>query len=607
MEPMMKRFRSIFFLLIAIGFLSACRSESGQSNYEPNLKYTPYVQSLTAVNPQDYLYLFDYDNQAPLDIQGTKQWQENGATWIDLSYASPHGGRVPATLVIPPGKGPFAAVILMHGMPSDRQSLAPLAGLYANFHAVALLIDAPFNRPEYAKRKWVDGNPLDFTGQDRQDQIQLIVDLRRGVDLLASHPKVDPARLAYIGGSYGGAMGGLLAGVEHRLKAYVLVVGDGGLVSHLTGFDDANSYPLGTFFRLPMESRQAWVDLMWPIEPINYVGQATPAALLFQNGTRDGSVLPADAVRFQQAGSQPKKTLWYNFTHNMMGERQVLEDQLEFLQDHIGVGTLVIRPGFGPNYLWLDRAFLAWALLALISLGWVVWDVIKNLHLPLGARLFWISLVLLAGPLGLLIYLLVRRNRIMGSWQAVLVEAAGSVTPTILAYLVILFLIILVPAFQSNYFLQILLVFALPLLLGSVFFQGWLLAPVIHKGYLRTLLQRFPHAWVAANVGIGGMVIVSPLVNWFFRTYGFMTLFSWAMVAIFMLVAAGALVAILLLSLYEGWAVQRGFRAWGVLMAGEGEVITPSWRKLWWWILLSFTVPLGGVFASMWLTRLISS
>lgn len=45
-------------------------------------------------------------------------------------------------------------------------------------------------------------------------------------------------RIGYIGVSYGGAMGGLLAGVEHRISAYALVVGDGGLVTHSTGPDD---------------------------------------------------------------------------------------------------------------------------------------------------------------------------------------------------------------------------------------------------------------------------------------------------------------------------------------------------------------------------------
>jgi cephalosporin-C deacetylase-like acetyl esterase len=64
-----------------------------------------------------------------------------------------------------------------------------------------------------------------------------MVDLRRGVDLLTQHQKVDPARISYIGYSYGAAMGGLLAGIEPRIKAYGLMVGDGGLVNHFMDGD----------------------------------------------------------------------------------------------------------------------------------------------------------------------------------------------------------------------------------------------------------------------------------------------------------------------------------------------------------------------------------
>jgi hypothetical protein len=56
-----------------------------------------------------------------------------------------------------------------------------------------------------------------------------------------------------------------------------------------------------------------------------------------------------------------------------------------------------------------------------------------------------------------------------------------------------------------------------------------------------------------------------------------------------------ALVAMLLLLPYESWAVRRGFRAWGVLAAGDGVVTTPSWHKLWWWIPLSYATLIGGL------------
>jgi hypothetical protein len=68
----------------------------------------------------------------------------------------------------------------------------------------------------------------------------LIVDLRRAIDVLEVRPDVKTDQLAYFGVSYGAAMGGLSAEVEDRIKASVLAVDDGGLVSHFAGPDDTD-------------------------------------------------------------------------------------------------------------------------------------------------------------------------------------------------------------------------------------------------------------------------------------------------------------------------------------------------------------------------------
>jgi hypothetical protein len=57
-----------------------------------------------------------------------------------------------------------------------------------------------------------------------------------------------------------------------------------------------------------------------------------------------------------------------------------------------------------------------------------------------------------------------------------------------------------------------------------------------------------------------------------------------------------ALAAMLLLSLYEAWGGRRGYQAWIILARGEGEVISAPWKKVWWWILLSYIVLVGGLF-----------
>ena len=344
--------------------------------------------------------LFDYDQQVPLDIQQVGTGHSEGITAYDLTYASPKGGRVPATLLVPDGGGPFAGLVLMHGLPSNRSEMSQQATAYAGMGAVVITIDAPFARPENAGR-----DALLLTEQDREEQIQLIVDLRRAVDLLLSRPEVDPQRMAYIGVSYGGAMGGLLAGVENRLKAYMLLVGDGGLVTHLTGPEDRR----GGIYGLADSRREAWLEAMWPIEPIHYVGRAAPAALLFQNGTVDTLVPPADGLRYQQAGSEPKTMLWYKSGHGLLS--QATDDEVGWLDDHIGVGELVLlQPSFRVSALRIDRVLLVWLALTIGALFYLIWALWRDRARHWGNMLVWSLVVLFFGPLGLLAYLYLYRR-----------------------------------------------------------------------------------------------------------------------------------------------------------------------------------------------------
>jgi len=269
------------------------------------------------------LKLFEYDPAAPLDPQVASVEKRQGYTLQQLTYASPKGGRVPAFLSIPDGRGPFPGVLLLHGLPGSAQGMLPEAERLARSGAISLAISAPFAR---SHRIGVQQG-LNFDERDRDEQIQLIIDLRRGVDLLLSRPDVAKDRLGYVGISYGGSLGGLLAGVERRIKAYALVVGDGGMVSHLTG----NGY----LKSLPPQRVKRWLAAMEPIEAIRWVGRAAPAHLLFQNGRSDTIVPPADGRAYQEAGSEPKKLLWYDAAHSLNDE--AVRDRHTWLAEQIGI------------------------------------------------------------------------------------------------------------------------------------------------------------------------------------------------------------------------------------------------------------------------------
>src|SRR5690348_10441645 len=57
---------------------------------------------------------WQYDRSSPLDVQETGAEHRGNITIQEISYASPKGGRVPAYLVVPNGKGPFPAVLWGH-------------------------------------------------------------------------------------------------------------------------------------------------------------------------------------------------------------------------------------------------------------------------------------------------------------------------------------------------------------------------------------------------------------------------------------------------------------------------------------------------------------
>ena len=266
--------------------------------------------------------LFAYDAGAPLDLQQTVESTSNGVQVSAISFSSPGGGSVTGLLFDPVTRSSLRpGIVLMHGMPGTARQMTGQGQLFAEHGAVAIAINAPFARR--------GGQAVGFSTQDRAEQIQLIKDLQRAVDVLRARPNVDRERIAYMGISYGGAMGALFVGIERRLKAAVLVVGDGGLVSHFTGPEDAN-FMAG----LPCATRVTWFDAMTPIEPIRFVGQAS-AALLLQSGRSDDLVPSADAEALHAAAPASRTVRWYEAGHGL--NQQAVFDRMDWLQGQIGI------------------------------------------------------------------------------------------------------------------------------------------------------------------------------------------------------------------------------------------------------------------------------
>jgi dienelactone hydrolase len=232
--------------------------------------------------------LFAYDSRAPLAVRIESTLTRGDVTVRALSFSVEGSTRLGAYLVAP--KRPAASVpgvLYVPGRRQTREFFLSEAVALAGRGAVALVVgDLPSRYPTFNQG---DGAVLN----------RRVVALRRAVDLLTVQPGVDRTRLAFVGHSDGAELGGILAGVDRRMAAYVLMSG-GGI------WDRSND--------------AAYNRVIARNDADNYIGHAAPAALFYQSGLSDQFVPDSDGVRYQQRGSEPKTVRWYDADH-MLNEQ----------------------------------------------------------------------------------------------------------------------------------------------------------------------------------------------------------------------------------------------------------------------------------------------
>ena len=276
--------------------------------------------------------LFAYDATAPLNLKKTLDSTNNGVVFSTISFDSPAGGQATGIMNEPVGRtGLRPGMVVMHasGSPTGPVQGARVAMFevrtLAQRGAVVIAIDAP-----YARRGGWSPPVLPPEMRDRPEQIQLMKDLQRAVDVLLAHESVDPARIAASGYSWGGMAAVHFVGIERRLKAAVITAGYGGTVTAAT-----NKVLLPYLATVSCEARNAWLQHMTPIEPIRFIPGASPTALLFQIARYDTAVPLEDAEAAYEAASAPKEVLYYDTGHGL--NAQANQDRFSWLSKQIGI------------------------------------------------------------------------------------------------------------------------------------------------------------------------------------------------------------------------------------------------------------------------------
>lgn len=290
------------------------------------------VSILVAQSYDELVRRFDYDRSAPLDVREAGVEHRGSVSIHNISYASLKGGRVPAYLVSPQGRGPFAAAIWGHwywgnSPQRNRTEFLEEAVVMAKSGLVSLLFDGPIARPGHS----TDPDPLNE--KQIEDRIQTILDVRRGADLLLARNDVDPARIGYIGHSYNATTGGYLSGIDRRFKAFVLMAGTLSDKVDLESkeYQDARQ-------QIGPEKWDAFIQKWEWLDPGLFTPHAAPAVIFMQYARQEDYLTVERARHYAAIVSEPKKFKVYETNHALNAEAR--HDRVEFLHEQLRLGPI---------------------------------------------------------------------------------------------------------------------------------------------------------------------------------------------------------------------------------------------------------------------------
>jgi dienelactone hydrolase len=283
----------------------------------------------------DLLPRFDYDSRAGLEMRETDVQKRGNIRLIELNYAGASGSRVPAYLLIPPGNGPYPAIIwghwLMKGSPlANKDEFLDEAVILARSGVVSLLIDAPQARNDWVEAK---GGVMESAKQQSEAGLQQVTDLRRAVDLLYGRPDVDRHRIAYVGHSFSAHVGAILAGVELRIGSYVLMAS--GYSDEEEAFASKDPARVAQIKEAGEDNVHAYFhEYAWD-DPVYFLGHTDRESIFLQFASGDPISKEMGQKYLDRFSAKDKKMEFYNGGHALNAAARLDRDR--WLQKHLAI------------------------------------------------------------------------------------------------------------------------------------------------------------------------------------------------------------------------------------------------------------------------------
>jgi pimeloyl-ACP methyl ester carboxylesterase len=261
---------------------------------------------------------FAYQKPPVQSKQLSSQIRE-GVRVSDLRITSVDGSQIPAYLVEPRNgcsglRRRCAGILMVHWYDSsasnaNRSEFLPEAYDLARHGAVSLLVDAMWAQPGWLEQR--------NRANDYNASVAQVKNLRRSLDVLVHRSGVDPSRVAVVGHDFGAMFGAIVAGVDHRVRALVLMAGDPCL---------SDRYLVGQ--KLSAAREDAIKKQLSSLCPVLYLPRATGPVFL-QYADKDPFVSHQEAQLMANAAPEPKRVRFYDLGHEL--NRQARIERMEWL------------------------------------------------------------------------------------------------------------------------------------------------------------------------------------------------------------------------------------------------------------------------------------
>lgn len=263
--------------------------------------------------------MFEYDKIKSLDYVVLGARPAEGFTHKLLRYRTPDGVLRVAQFIIPDGDEPFPTILFVHwyepeSHDSNRRQFVPEAEELAKDGIASMMVETMWSDIDYFNKR--------TQADDMRNSINQVIELRQAMDILHKEVNVDSTRFAYVGHDFGAMYGIVMGSVDPRPTHYVLMAGT-------PRFSDWFLYAP----RLEGEERQAFIDQMAIIDPINCVAKLAPAPVYFQFGDDDFHVPLNRANEFFASTNEPKQMSMYEAGHGL--NQQAKAERLAWLRQQL--------------------------------------------------------------------------------------------------------------------------------------------------------------------------------------------------------------------------------------------------------------------------------